>query len=441
MVYYPGYMSYDSVAQLRAARHGVTNNSNPAMMSYVWRILDQIIPGPGGMLILNLSLFWFSLAAIAHTVSSSNALRAAIVLGSGLLPPIFGLIGTIWKDIGMQGFFLAAVAFSLLAHRYAKLVFLVVSSIALWFGCSYRHNGIAAAVPLVAMNVLIAVPLLQTRYPGLAGRLASRSAQRLAVILGTLVFSILLYGTTELANNVGVADGELWQFMVIHDLAGISVDQGVNLLPAETGGGSLSVDQLRGIYVGAHMASLFDPPTRPILGAADQTSTVALTQMEDSRRLFRAWVRAVLHHPLSYLRHRSLIAKKLLVFHAGRPWGAFQIGIDANEFHITFPESALNKKITEWLWWAVRDTWFYSAWIYHAALVLFVILCFWVPFRYAVFIGLIATSGMLYALSNLLLAGSGDFRYNMWAIGCCCLCVALGVSGLDPRLDSLKNAV
>lgn len=437
-VYYPGYMSYDSVAQLKAARQGVTNNSNPPMMSYVWRMLDKIIPGPGGMLILNLSLFWLSLAAIAHTVTNSNLLRAAIVLGSGFLPPIFGLIGTIWKDVGMHSFFLATVALSLLAQRHAKFWLLVCSTVALWLGCSYRHNGIAAAVPLIVMNTLIAAPLLKARYPQHTARLANRRLERLTLVGTMLMLTGLLYATTEFVNNAGVEDGGLWQFMLIHDLAGISLDQGVNLLPAETTGGIIGIDELRGIYVGEHVASLFTPASRPILGAADQTSNLALTQMFDGKKLFHAWLAAVLQHPMSYLRHRSFVAARLLVLKKGQPWGAFHIGIDANEFHITFQESALNKAVTDWLWLAVRNTWFYSAWIYHVLLVAFLLLCFPAPFRYGRFIQLTAASGILYALSNLALAGSGDFRYDMWAIGCCCLCFAMAAGGF-ARADALTD--
>src|SRR4051812_38167548 len=67
-VYFPGYMSPDSVEQLRQARFGVPNNMYPPLMAYIWSITDKIWPGPAGMLILNNIVFWFSLAAIAFMV-------------------------------------------------------------------------------------------------------------------------------------------------------------------------------------------------------------------------------------------------------------------------------------------------------------------------------------------------------------------------------------
>jgi len=432
-VYYPGYMSTDSVLQFKAARQGVTNNNNPPMMSYVWRLMDKIIPGPAGMLILQVSMFWLSLAAIAYTVTDSNLVRSAIVVGSGFLPPIFGLIGTIWKDVGMHSFYLAAVALSLAAHRYGKLKLVFGSVAALWLGASYRHNGMAAAFPLIVMNAAISVPLFQARYPLQAAALARRRLGLPVVVGGTLLFTGLLYETTEFVNRAGVADSQLWQFMVIHDLAGISVDQGVILLPPETTGGTIGIKELRGIYVGEHVSSVFSPPVRKFLGAADQTSDLALSPMEDTKKLFRAWVAAVLHHPGSYLHHRSLLAARLLVLKKGTPWAPFLTGIDENEFHIAFPKSALNTAVMGWLVRCAFHTWFYSAWIYHVLLIGFLVLGWAAPFRYGTFMQLSALSGILYAMSNLALAGSADFRYNMWAIGCCCLCFALAAGGFAPR--------
>src|SRR5438309_1185367 len=57
-VYYPGYMSPDSVVQLGQARFGVTSNYYPPLMAYIWAVTDRILPGPAGMLILHNLVFW-----------------------------------------------------------------------------------------------------------------------------------------------------------------------------------------------------------------------------------------------------------------------------------------------------------------------------------------------------------------------------------------------
>ena len=57
-VFYPGYMSNDSVDQLTQGRENLYNAWHPPIMSWVWGRLDQVIPGPLGMLIFHNLLFW-----------------------------------------------------------------------------------------------------------------------------------------------------------------------------------------------------------------------------------------------------------------------------------------------------------------------------------------------------------------------------------------------
>jgi hypothetical protein len=81
-------------------------------MSFVWRLTDQIIPGPFGMLILNNVLFWSGIALIAYHCLGKLAALAIIVLG--LFPPVFGLLSTIWKDVAFGASMI--FAFGLLLH-------------------------------------------------------------------------------------------------------------------------------------------------------------------------------------------------------------------------------------------------------------------------------------------------------------------------------------
>ena len=110
LVYYPGYMSPDSVEQLRQARVGVTRNIYPPLMAYIWSATDKIIPGPAGMLILHNIVFWTSLAIIAFTVIRRVYWQVVFLFAAGFWPPTYGSLGTIWKDVGMQVFLLAAIA-------------------------------------------------------------------------------------------------------------------------------------------------------------------------------------------------------------------------------------------------------------------------------------------------------------------------------------------
>src|SRR5215471_15427009 len=106
--FYPGYMSSDSVDQLGQARSGVFNDWHPPLMSFVWRFTDQIIPGPLGMLILNNVLFWSGIALICYRCLEESAAPAIAVLG--LLPPVFGQLSTVWKDVAFGASMIFAFA-------------------------------------------------------------------------------------------------------------------------------------------------------------------------------------------------------------------------------------------------------------------------------------------------------------------------------------------
>ena len=49
---FPGVMTWDSFGQLGEARSGVYSDGHPPVMALVWSVLDRIVPGPFGMLVL-----------------------------------------------------------------------------------------------------------------------------------------------------------------------------------------------------------------------------------------------------------------------------------------------------------------------------------------------------------------------------------------------------
>jgi hypothetical protein len=48
-IFYPGYLSPDSLVQLSQGRSGVFNDWHPPVMSWLWGIFDRMIPGPLAM--------------------------------------------------------------------------------------------------------------------------------------------------------------------------------------------------------------------------------------------------------------------------------------------------------------------------------------------------------------------------------------------------------
>src|ERR1043166_9005219 len=100
---YPGYMSFDSVWQLREARSGVFTSWHPPAMAMLWRITECVVAGPLGMLILQSVAF---LAGAYLLLRRYMPPLAAAVVASLILwfPPVATTLAVIWKDSQMAGY-------------------------------------------------------------------------------------------------------------------------------------------------------------------------------------------------------------------------------------------------------------------------------------------------------------------------------------------------
>lgn len=147
MVYaYPGYMSFDSVYQLGEARSGVFSDGHPPAMAELWRLVDSVVAGPVGMLLIQSTCFLAGLYLLFRRRMPARV-SAFVAIGVLLFPPITSLMAVIWKDSQMTAFLVLGTAFMLDDNRRRKiagLAFLVA-------GTAMRHNALVMTFPLVVM--------------------------------------------------------------------------------------------------------------------------------------------------------------------------------------------------------------------------------------------------------------------------------------------------
>jgi hypothetical protein len=152
-VFYPGFMSYDSLHALRAARAEVTDSIWPPMVSYVWRFVDLFSTNPSSMHFFQVFLLLFSISSALFLLFKKQKLSFIFILVYLSIPAILGTLAVIWKDVLMAAFFIAAFAVTLLLKRIknSKLFFMsfLLASGLLLLGICSRHNAITAAVPLI----------------------------------------------------------------------------------------------------------------------------------------------------------------------------------------------------------------------------------------------------------------------------------------------------
>lgn len=400
-------MSLDSSVQLSQARSLELSDHHPVLMSLLWRYLDKLVEGPLGMLVFMSGLYWAGLTAILGSLRWPIWLRALVVPLVGFYPPVFCVVGAIWKDSLMQATLLAALGCFLGYERSRWRGWLVFGLLLTAFGLSVRHNGIAAAWPLLALPLLSAHWMTRLRLPlrpfAAAGLSASISAVTLFVLLKTI-------------GAFGVAKANYWQLIASFDLAGISLETGE--LEVDPGSPVLvpgaGLREIRRSYRPVNHMTLYSCARRG-RSKANRCGQV-FTRLDDPAELAALssnWRRAVREHPGAYLAHRYRVYREISGL-SGHP--AKLVFLGPRGVAKNYPISARTNAILRWFRSLHGTPWF-RVWLYVAfeAAALFAALAFYVRTRSALPLAL-ALSGLSYALSLFLAAGAPDYRYSEWTV-------------------------
>jgi hypothetical protein len=401
---YPGYMSSDSAVQLTEARTHVHSDVHPAAMSAIWRLVELVISGPFGMLLLQGSLFLIGSYWILrrHLEDRLAALAAAAIL---VFPPMLATMAVVWKDCQMAGFLVMGLA--LIGDPRRSRRWLGIGAIGL--AIALRHNGPAAALPLFVFG-----------YRAPAGRrwwkhLAVTVALWLGVTSAGIAANRALTDTHEYPwyYSIGPADivGVLASSRVYSDADLLRILDGTPLVPRE----DIALRARRGYNPtlwwwtvnGANR--LFDWPTTESHRAA----------------IARAWKTLVFERPLAYLRHRLRVFRVLLGLPdrfdsepvSGPVW---RTHMDQAQVRDPSPSSALQTGVGDALQWLADDTPIYRPYIYFVLALVFLPLAR----RHRDALALLS-SGIVYQLTFLPLSPSSEFRYTHWMITCVVISIVI----------------
>ena len=398
-VFYPGVMSPDSVDQLRQARTGqISGDVFPTIMAFVWRYADQVVSGPFGMMLLHNLAFWGGLALVVWTCRFGPGASALCVLAFGLYPPVFALLGIVWKDVGMVAALVLSVGLALVGRRRRARSPVVLSLVPLTYALSVRLNALPAILPLTGLICASGVAA--------AGRAPLRPRTYLGL---SLVVTLLLVGASRLIDGIIVTSAPAsapslgLQWSLIHDIAGISVRAGEVLFPPyiRQTRPEITLERLRERY-------------RP----ADVTRLVSRRYWQDTRfftrdknefdELWRAWWYAVRAYPVAYFRHRLGVVEAMFQLR-GDVFYPFEQGIAPNELGLVFPRRPL---YTGMVWFLEETTGvFFRSWPF-LAIASAVVWCGWQRGIWAP--PAVCASGLLYVLPYTVVSSGSDFRYVWW---------------------------
>jgi hypothetical protein len=287
LIFYPGVMTFDAKYLHEYALKGTMGDWQSPVMVWLWRLIDPVAPGAGSMFLLIATTYWLGFGLLSLALASRNSKLALLLPLLALTPPSLALAGVIWRDVLFATSWLLA----------ASAAF-AVSDRQRWI----RFGGQAVALMLVVFgvllrpNALLAAPILAAY----AIWLSAMSLRRTAIFY--IPMAIAFFGIVQLVYY-GVLEAKRehpLQTIMIFDLGGISHFAKANQFPVD--------------WNETETAMLLDKCYQPTMWDIYwrlEPCDFVMRKVEREKGLFgtsaisKAWLTAILHHPVAYLQHRS----------------------------------------------------------------------------------------------------------------------------------------
>jgi hypothetical protein len=293
-VFYPGVMTYDARFVYEYATKGTMEDWQSPAMIVLWRWIDPVAPGAASMFLLIVTLYWLAVGLLALTLARRSIWLAVALVALALSPPAFVFQGIIWRDVLFaNSWLLAAVLALATAHREAKLR-VPAQAIALGmlaFGVLLRPNALTAA-PILAVAIL---------WPQ---QFSSKRAAILYVPIGIALFGLVqfvYYGVFDAKRQHPLHS------IKVFDLGGISHFAGENQFPV-----TWTATENTLLIGGCYQPTQWDIYWR--LEPCDFVmNKLKANNIFGTPALSKAWMHAVVKHPIAYLEHRSAFMWNFLV--------------------------------------------------------------------------------------------------------------------------------
>jgi hypothetical protein len=414
---FPGMMTRDSYHHLREAREGVYTDGHPPVINLIWKLVDYVIAGPFGMLLLQNACFLVGLYLVMRRVFSPR--RAAwVATGVYVLPPVLLPFAVIWKDPLMAGFLMLGIVALLSPRRGVRLLGLV----AMFGATAVRYNAVGATLPLVVL-------LFEWR-PGVhwLARYALALAAWLAVTLGALQL------------NKALTDHELhyWASLAVYDIVGtlahVDEDLPDDELERLFAGSDLLVHEdihatLRELYKPTDFLPITSHPTKKLWTLPITGHVGPPAHQRDAIR--RAWKDTLTRWPLAYLEHRVRVMTQVVGLGVVRASGVIPKRDYIDPGTVTglglgTGWSELQRDLTHLYRIVVRGTPLFSVWMY----VVIALLLVPVALRQRDMLAVVL-SGLGLEATLLFFAPTPDYRYSHWLV--ICTIIALVVIAVRRR--------
>jgi hypothetical protein len=404
VAFYPGLMSPDSIASLNEGRSGIIYDQNSPIMSYVWGRLDNLIPGPGLMLIFQLGIFWSAVATLWEVVSrESLALGFAFVLFP-FLPHVLSQLPVIWKDVAMAITLFLAVALIYAAQERRSKAALLLSVVFLFLGASFRLNAFPAVLPIVVFATFVGASLFELQ-----------STLRTRMLAAVACFAFILvsaYGAQWAVT--GGRSSHPFQFVMLYDLSAISIADGTPMFPTYIADSeNFSMESVARNYSTTSVGNLV------YVGQAID-GPPPLTVVEDAEKigdLRSTWLSSILAQPGPYLLHRAAVFAKLIGLSRSVSFQYWDLDLTKNPAEFTISKNVAGRILTGYFRLFQRPAMqtFFRGVIWIAVGIYLLYRGYRSGFAGDwAFVGVLVASSLLYMFSYFVVAPAADYRYIYW---------------------------
>jgi hypothetical protein len=392
-VFYPGIMTFDSKYLHEYAMKGTMGDWQSPVMVWLWAMIDPIAPGAGSMFLLIVATYWLGFGSLSLTLASRGSKAALLLPLLAVTPPALALVGVIWRDVLFATCWLLAASIAFAAAERRPGIRLTGQALALAlvvFGVLLRPNALLAAPVLAAYTIW----------------LSGTSLRKAAILYVPAAF--VFFGAVQLVYY-GMLDAKRehpLQTVMIFDLGGISHFAKANQFPVE--------------WSEAENAMLLDKCYQPTMWDIYwrlEPCNFVMRKVEREKGMFgtpaipKAWLTAILHHPVAWLQHRSAFTWNFL---AGDNLVMWTADIE-RPMQEVFPDRAAFTAFRA-LHDALKPTPLLRAGFW---LLVCIVLCGIArgrASREAAFVFAVCGSAAVYVLTFYGVGVASDYRYGYWAV-------------------------
>lgn len=426
-IMYPGFLCYDAVNQILEAREGVYSDWHSPVMAIIWRLANRIVPGPAGMLFLQLALVWLGVFLVFRAFFKPYRANAAAPLLCVLLllPPVFGISGAILKDVLMWGALL--LAFAVAGHIKFRTeqnvglswLLLALTVMMLWLAILVRHNAFFATMPILSFAIYRLYP--KAGFLGVIRAAVSGAGMTLALFAAT---GAINHQLADRHTHPWVANAAFDVAGIIKRLENEGRQQAMFDQLATALNSAGPVEPLLKAYTPMYWREIFrtQPPTLLLPTNSMESQIHGFESLADEQRqaLRTLWTQTILAEPVLWLRHRLAVSKYVLGWVPEASWSPVMMSKefpnDLEQAYGAHPvPSKLQEQIEETMF-KLTNAWYFQPWPYFIAAICIFFAAIVRSATANIEVVCLTSSAILHEFGLILAAPSPDFRYSHYMI-------------------------